>query len=69
LLGGFRITAGDQGVTSLEHARLQDLLAYLLLQRGRPVSRQQLASLFWPDSPENQARTNLRSLWHRLRLA
>lgn len=69
LLGGFRITAGDQGVTSLEHARLQDLLAYLLLQRGRPVSRQHLAFLFWPDSPEKQARTNLRSLWHRLRRA
>lgn len=69
LLGGFRITAGDQGVTNLEHARLQDLLAYLLLQRGRPVSRQHLAFLFWPDSPEKQARTNLRSLWHRLRRA
>ena len=69
LFGGFRITAGDQGVTNLEHARLQDLLAYLLLQRGRPVSRQHLAFLFWPDSGEKQARTNLRTLWHRLRRA
>jgi hypothetical protein len=67
LLGGFRITAGDQGVTSLEHARLQELLAFLLLQRGRPVSRQHLAFLLWPDSLEKQARTNLRNLWHRLR--
>jgi DNA-binding SARP family transcriptional activator/tetratricopeptide (TPR) repeat protein len=67
LLGGLRIMAGDEGVAGLHHARLQELLAYLLLQRGRPVSRQHLAFLFWPDSPEKQARTNLRNLWHRLR--
>ncbi len=67
LLGGLRVTAGDEGVAGLHHARLQELLAYLLLQRGRPVSRQHLAFLFWPDSPEKQARTNLRNLWHRLR--
>ena len=33
------------------------------------MPRQQLAFLFWPDSVEEQARTNLRNLWHRLRRA
>jgi DNA-binding SARP family transcriptional activator len=67
MFGGFRITTGNQAVTGLSHARLQELLAYLLLHRGRPVARQRLAFLFWPDSTEDQARTNLRTLWHRLR--
>ncbi|NOX61616.1 MAG: hypothetical protein GXP42_06670 [Chloroflexi bacterium] len=31
------------------------------------VSRQRLAFLFWPDSREGQAKTNLRQLLHRLR--
>ena len=68
LLGQFTVTSEADGfVVSVNHARLQELLAYLLLHRNAPVSRQQLAFIFWPDSTEEQARTNLRNLWHRLR--
>lgn len=67
LLGAFHLTYGDTPVAGFDQARLQQLLAYLLLHRGKPVSRQQLAFLFWTDSTEEQARTNLRNLWHRLR--
>jgi DNA-binding SARP family transcriptional activator len=67
LLGGFRIRAGPEPVAGLDQARLQELLAYLLLHYGRPTARQRLAFLFWPDSTEKQARTNIRNLWHRLR--
>jgi DNA-binding SARP family transcriptional activator/predicted ATPase len=49
--------------------RLQALLSYLLLRSGIAQSRQQLAFLFWPDSSDEQARTNLRTLLHRLRTA
>ena len=52
LMGGFRITAGHEEVAELNHARLQELLAYLLLHRERPIARQHLAFLFWPDSTE-----------------
>lgn len=52
---------------AIDSPRIQALLAYLLLHRGAPVSRQQLAYLFWPDSSDQQARTNLRQLLHRLR--
>jgi len=69
LLGKFRLAYGDQLVTDIETPRLQALLAYLLLQRSAPVSRLKLASLFWPDSSEKQARTNLRHLVHVLRNA
>ena len=69
LLGSFRLLHRDEVVTGFDQARLQELLAYLLLHRNVPVPRQQLAFLFWPDSVEEQARTNLRNLWHRLRRA
>ena len=45
------------------------MLAYLILHRAAPQPRQHLAFLLWPDSTEEQARTNLRNLWHRLRCA
>ena len=69
LLGAFQIAVGGREVESFNHARLQELAAYLLVQCGAPVSRQHLAFLLWPDSTEKQARTNLRNLWHRLRRA
>jgi DNA-binding SARP family transcriptional activator len=69
LLGSFRLLHCDAAVTGFDQARLQELLAYLLLHRNVPVPRQQLAFLFWPDSAEEQARTNFRNLWHRLRRA
>ena len=69
LLGGFRLLSGDTPVTSVDLPRMQSLLAYLLLQREVPHSRQHLAFLLWPDSTEHQARSNLRTLIARLRTA
>lgn len=69
LLGGFQMAVGGQPVTGMDQARLQELLAYLVLRRGQPVSRRSVAFLFWPDSTEKQALTNGRHLWHRLRQA
>src|SRR5438094_10390013 len=48
---------------------MQALLAYLALHTGVLQSREHLAFLFWPDSTEAQARTNLRQLLHHLRSA
>jgi DNA-binding SARP family transcriptional activator len=55
--------------TSIETPRQQALLAYLALHYGVPQSRTKLASLFWPDSTEGQAHTNLRNLLHKVRQA
>ncbi len=66
LLGGFRLAYGSKLVTSINTPRLQSLLAYLVLHRNAPQSRRHLAFLFWPDSAETQARTNLRHLLHEL---
>lgn len=69
LLGAFCLRRGDQPLTGFEVARLQHLLAYLTLHRAAPIQRQQLAFLFWPDSADQQALKNLRTLLTRLRHA
>src|SRR5262245_31228274 len=69
LFGDFSLRYGDQFVTTVNSPRLQSLLAYLLLNRHAPQSRQYLAFLFWPDTDEKQARTNLRNLLYQLRQA
>ena len=69
LLGGFRVEVGGQLVTTLSSPRLQSLLAYLAFHRATPQHRQHTAFLFWPDTNEAQARTNLRKLLHHLHQA
>ncbi len=69
LLGDFRLLDGDTPIVAIHQARQQSLLAYLLLHRGVSQSRQRLAFLFWPDTSEAQAQTNLRQLLHHLRRA
>ena len=67
LLGLYRLLQGDQPVAGFYQARLQQLLAYLPLHRALPISRRQPAFLFWPDSTDQQALKNLRTLLSRLR--
>lgn len=69
LLGDFRLAYGDTPLTSVNTSRLKSLLAFLLLHRDSPQSRQHLAFLFWPDTSEEQARANLRNLIHFLKRA
>jgi DNA-binding SARP family transcriptional activator len=67
LLGDFSITLGDQLLSDLNSPRVQSLLAYLLLHRQAPQPRRLISFLFWPDSDETQARTNLRKLIYDLK--
>ena len=69
LLDGFLLTADSSPLSGFHQPRMQSLLVYLLLHRHRPQSRQQIAFLFWPDTTEKQAHTNLRKLIHSLRRA
>src|SRR5436190_21303573 len=69
MFGGLRLSYRERPVTALTTNRLQALLAYLALHTGVLQSREHLAFLFWPDSTEAQARTNLRQLLHHLRSA
>ena len=67
LLGEFRIQHDEQPLAEFNSPRLQSLLAYLILHRSVIHTRQHLAFLFWPDSSDSQARTNLRNALHQLR--
>lgn len=70
LLGNFNLTYNKQAVGQINgSARLQSLLAYLVLNCDTAQPRQQIAFLFWPESSERQARTNLRKLLLQLRRA
>jgi DNA-binding SARP family transcriptional activator len=69
LLGGFSIDFGGTPVATMNSARLQSLLAYLILHRDVAQPRRKLSFLFWPDSEEAQARTNLRKLLYELKHA
>jgi DNA-binding SARP family transcriptional activator/predicted ATPase len=60
---------GDKPITSVNTARLQSLLAYLVLHRTAQLSRRHLAFTFWPDKTESQAQNNLRQLLYQLRQA
>ncbi len=69
LLGGLQLRIGGVTVDVLRSGRARSLLAFLVLHPGVAQSRQSLAFAFWPDSPEAQARTNLRNVLHLLRRA
>ena len=67
LLGTVEVRIGDTPLPPLDSGRAASLLGYLLVHRGVPQARQRLAFIFWPDSSEAQARTNLRHLLHTMR--
>ena len=67
LLGEFMVCSEGSLLPGLRSPRTQALLGYLALHPGTPQPRQQVANLFWPDSTEAQARTNLRRELHALR--
>jgi DNA-binding SARP family transcriptional activator/ATP/maltotriose-dependent transcriptional regulator MalT len=69
LFGEFQLLSGETPVTTVDLPRLQALLAYLVLYHGIPQSRSRLAYLFWPDTTDRQALSNLRTAVHRLRQA
>lgn len=69
LFGSLRVFAGNALISTVNTARLQSLLAYLVLHCDTPVPRERFAFILWPDSTESQARTNLRQLLHHLRRA
>ena len=69
LLGRFGVSFDDRPVEGLRTARLQSLLAHLVLHADAPLPRARLAFTFWPDATESSARNNLRQLLHQLRQA
>lgn len=60
LLGPLRIERADTILVEGNAGKPWALLTYLVAEADRPHAREQLAALFWPDQPEQNARQNLR---------
>jgi DNA-binding SARP family transcriptional activator/tetratricopeptide (TPR) repeat protein len=66
LLGEQAITGAENGARA-RSSRAVALVAFLAAHAGSPQPRQRIAGLFWPDSTDAQALTNLRRELHQLR--
>ena len=60
VLGGFSAVKGSAEITGLSSKKAQALLSMLACDRGKPIKREKLALLFWPDNASEFAKTNLR---------
>ena len=69
LFGPFTVLRHGHPLPRLRTRKGQSLLALLALRAGRAVERRWLAGVLWPESPEAQARYNLRRSLSDLRLA
>jgi DNA-binding SARP family transcriptional activator/tetratricopeptide (TPR) repeat protein len=67
LLGEQTITDDRTGTVRTRSSRTAALLGFLVAHAGSPQPRQRIAGLFWPDSTDAQALTNLRRELHNLR--
>ncbi len=67
LLGAMQVKLDDRPLPAIGTTKARALLAYLMLEAERPLGREWLASLFWPDY--QAARTNLRQALYQLRRA
>ncbi len=67
LLGEQIIEDDETGETRSRSSRALALVGRLAVHAGTPQSRQQIAGVFWPDSTDEQALTNLRRELHHLR--
>ncbi len=68
LLGEFEVLRDDRRLT-IPTRNAQALFAYLILNADKVFRREKLAGLLWPDSSEENARSNLRHELWRLRKA
>ncbi|MBE7384974.1 MAG: NACHT domain-containing protein [Leptolyngbya sp. SIO1E4] len=67
LLGNFRLTFAEQSAVGLQTERYQSMVAYLILKAQAPQPRARMATVFWPDVSEAQAKASLRRELFRLR--
>jgi len=60
LFGGMQLLALGQALKFAAPPKAASLLAYLVVHRAQPASRDAIAFAFWPDDDETRARANLR---------
>lgn len=69
LFGRFHIEAVANLSQKIEPRKAEELLAYLLLNRDRPHSRERLADILWGEISQDQANNYLRKALWQLQIA
>ena len=64
---GEQVIRNGASLMRTRSSRTLGLVAFLVAHAGVPQSRQRIAGMFWPDSSDEQALTNLRRELHHLR--
>ena len=67
LLGSFGAQLDGRPLATFRTNKVKALLIYLTVEKERPVLREFLMQLLWPDTPRESAQTNLRQTLYRLR--
>ena len=70
-LGDFRIQHGEHAVSDMDNRahQLWNLLAYLIIFRGRAISQEELIEALWPDNSSDNPSNALKNLAYRTRSA
>ncbi|UCC52617.1 MAG: winged helix-turn-helix domain-containing protein, partial [Anaerolineaceae bacterium] len=63
----FRVYQDDQLITSWSGLKGQSILKYLIAHHARPISKDMLMEVFWPDADPKSARRNLHQAIYSLR--
>lgn len=66
-LGSFRVYQGEHLIEGWQGLKGQTIFKYMVTQRNRPVSKERLMALFWPDTDLEAARRNLHQAIYSLR--
>jgi DNA-binding SARP family transcriptional activator len=69
LFGKFCVRHDEQPAQGFDVLKEQELLSYLLINRGRPHSREALAGILWGETPTEKAKKYLRQALWRLQNA
>jgi len=67
--GSAKIEVDGKTAVGFDYAKMQALLAYLVMESGKAHQREEIAELLWPGKPEKTARNNLRQALAKLRRA
>jgi DNA-binding SARP family transcriptional activator len=68
-LGPFRVSLNDDPILHWPSGRGRALLKYIIMHHDRPIPRDVLMDLFWPEALPDDARNNLNVAMHGLRQA
>jgi DNA-binding SARP family transcriptional activator len=69
LLGQFCVTLNDRPIVNWPSGRGRAVFKYLLTHRERPIPRDALMEIFWPEGSPESARNSLNVAMHGLRQA